>query len=112
MVIDDSVVAASFSVIVSFVVHFAAVSVVGSTVGSIVLWVSCFCGFFLLVTWVHPSSGLFGWSPGSRVGLMMVDLFLLLSLILSLLLVFVVVRRCFLWAVSGLTACRTSRVTV
>ena len=93
LVIDDSVVGVAAPVsFVSFVIAFAAASVIGSTVGSIVLWVSCFCAFFFLVTWVHPSSGLFGWFPGSRVGLMPVILFLfLLSLILSLLLLLLLV---------------------
>ena len=55
LVIEDSVVgvaASSFSVVsvVSFVVAFAAASVAASTVGSIVLWISCFCVFFPLVT--------------------------------------------------------------
>ena len=33
-------------------------------------WFSCCCyfnGFFLLETWVHPTSGLFWWFPGCRV---------------------------------------------
>ena len=48
-------------VVVSAVVAFAVASVASS-----VLWIKVFYPF--PVTWVHPSSGWFEWSPGSRAG--------------------------------------------
>ena len=97
-----SVVVAAVLVVVSVVDAFVA--------GSVVLWIVF---FHFLVTWVHPSFGLFRWSQGSKAGLV-VGLVVFPGLLLSMLLLLLMLLLLILdfegqFLISDLV-CRTSRV--
>ena len=77
--VAGSVCIATATVLVMVSVDFA----VASAAASVVLRIRVFSPFWS-VTWVHPSSSLFGWSPGSRSGLV-VRLLVFSELLLMLL---------------------------
>ena len=88
----SSVITAAFLVVVSVVVPFA----VASVACSVVLWIGLFP---FLVTWVHLSSGLFGWSPGSKAGLVVGHVVFPGLLLLMLLLLLLLLMVDFCWQV-------------